>query len=139
MRRPEPLLPASPAPGPTIWTVGHSTRTAAELIDLLAAHGIEVVADVRRFPGSRRHPQFGRERLAVALRAAGIDYRHLGDLGGRRPVRPDSPNTAWREPGFRGYADHMETPAWRAAIAALQELARGRRTAILCAEAVWWR
>ena len=90
-----------------IFTVGHSTRPQDELIAILREAGVELLVDVRRFPGSRRHPQFGREALRAGLAAAGIAYRHEPDLGGRREPRPDSPNTAWRVAGFRGYADHM--------------------------------
>jgi len=123
----------------TIWTVGHSTRSAGEFLELLRGCGIERVADVRRFPGSRRFPQFDEARLREALAAAGIGYAHLAELGGRRPVRPDSPNLAWRNASFRGYADYMETPAFTEGIERLLELARTGRTAIMCAEAVWWR
>ena len=88
----------------SIWTIGHSTRTIIEFIDLLKVHDIGMVADVRRFPGSRRHPQFGREQLASSLEQQEISYLHFAELGGRRPVHPDSPNTAWRNASFRGYA-----------------------------------
>lgn len=123
----------------TIWTVGHSTRTAEQLLDLLKQNGIEHIADVRRFPGSRRFPQFNEGPLREALAAAGIGYTHIVELGGRRPARPDSPNTAWRNASFRGYADHMGTPDFRAGIDRLVALASSGRTAILCAEALWWR
>ena len=122
-----------------IWTVGHSTRGADEFLALLREHGIAIVADVRRFPGSQRFPQFDEENLRRTLDAAGIRYVHLAELGGRRPVRPDSRNLAWRNASFRGYADHMETPAFLGGIARLLELARSGRTAMMCAEAVWWR
>jgi len=122
-----------------LFTVGHSTRSAAELIALLAEHGVAELVDVRRFPGSRRHPQFAREALAASLAEAGIGYRHEADLGGRRQPRPDSPNTAWHNAGFRGYADHMATPDFRQALARLLALARERPTVVLCAEAVPWR
>jgi uncharacterized protein (DUF488 family) len=125
--------------GRPLFTVGHSTRSAGELIALLREAGIERLVDVRRFPGSRRHPQFGREALTAALAAAGIEYRHAPDLGGRRTPRPDSPNTAWRVAAFRGYADHMETPEFQAALGGLLAAAAERPTAILCAEAVPWR
>lgn len=124
---------------PAIWTVGHSTRTWEEFLALLTANGIGAVADVRRFAGSRRYPHFGTDALRSALAAAGIDYVHIPELGGRRHPLPGSPNTAWRNEAFRGYADHMATEEFRAGITRLLELARGRRTAILCAEAVWWR
>jgi hypothetical protein len=123
----------------TIWTVGHSTRTAAEFLDLLKRRRIELVADVRHFPGSPRFPQFDLARLRETLAAAGIGYVHLPQLGGRRPVRPGSRNLSWRNASFRGYADHMETEDYKAGIDRLLGLARSRRTAIMCAEAVWWR
>jgi len=132
------MPPVPPIP-PPIFTIGHSTRSGAELLSLLAEHGIELLVDVRRFPGSRRHPQFSRDALAAALAAAGIDYMHEPRLGGRRAARPDSPHTAWRIEAFRGYADHMETPEFAAALEELIRLSRTRRTAVLCAEAVPWR
>lgn len=106
---------------------------------LLSAHGVEAVADVRRFPGSRNHPHFSRERLSDFLTSAGLGYQHFPELGGRRRPRPDSPNTAWRSESFRGYADHTETEEFRSGVKRLLESAGGRRTAILCSEAVWWR
>ncbi len=123
----------------TIWTIGHSTRGIEEFIGLLKAHRIETLADVRHFPGSKRYPHFGKEALAGALRGAGIDYQHFPELGGRRKVLADSHNTAWRNEAFRGYADYMETPEFAAGIARLREVASHSRTAIMCAEAVWWR
>jgi len=123
----------------TVWTLGHSTRPLAEFLELLGRFRIEAVADVRRFPASRRHPQFGAPALEKSLSAHGIEYRWLPDLGGRRPVRPDSPHTAWRNASFRGYADHMDSPEFGRALEQLIELARRRRTAIMCAEALWWR
>jgi len=123
----------------TIWTIGHSTRTAGDFVDLVKRNGIEQVADVRRFPGSRRFPQFDQAALRATLAAAGIHYEHLAELGGRRPARPDSPNRGWRSAAFRGYADHMGTPGFRAGIDRLLALARSKRTAVMCAEAVWWR
>lgn len=124
---------------PTIWTIGHSTRSADEFLDILRAHGIRRLVDVRRFPGSRRHPHFGREALAGLLEQAGIDYLWLPELGGRRDPRPDSPNTAWRNSSFRGYADYMDTAPFEEAMSRLIAAARERPTAILCAEALWWR
>jgi uncharacterized protein (DUF488 family) len=105
---------------------------------VLKAHGIEAIADVRRFPASRRHPQFNREAMERALAAAGIEYVHFDHLGGRRPARPDSRNTAWRNTSFRGYADYMDTPEYRRAEASLASLAEEKRTAMMCAESVWW-
>jgi uncharacterized protein (DUF488 family) len=123
----------------TVWTIGHSTRSLDEFLDLLAASDIEAVADVRRFAGSRRYPHFNQDALRNALAAIDVEYVPLPELGGRRRPRPDSHNTVWRNESFRGYADYMETEAFRAAIGRLLELAHRRRTAILCAEAVWWR
>jgi uncharacterized protein (DUF488 family) len=105
----------------------------------LTGNGVEVLVDVRRFPASRRHPQFSRDALAASLAAAGIEYVHEPDLGGRRPARPGSPHTAWRVEGFRGYADHMESPEFQAALDRLIRLGAEAATAILCAEAVPWR
>lgn len=122
-----------------IYTIGHSTRSWPDFLRLLVAHGIARVVDVRRYPASRRHPQFARDALAAALAAAGIGYEHASDLGGRRVARPDSVNTAWRSAAFRGYADHMETTAFQTALARLLEVGRTRPTAVLCAEAVPWR
>ncbi|NIQ55866.1 MAG: DUF488 family protein, partial [Gammaproteobacteria bacterium] len=123
----------------TIYTIGHSTRGADELIDLLREHGVTRLVDVRRFPTSRRHPHFSRDPLAAALEGVGIDYAHEGDLGGYRTPRQDSPNTAWRARGFQAYADHMETEGFRAALERLEEAAERAPTAIMCAEAVPWR
>lgn len=132
--------PLRDAPWPeTLWTIGHSTRDSDEFIALLAGNRIEVLADVRHFPGSRKYPQFNVEPLRAALHAAGIAYESFTELGGRRKVAPDSPNTAWRHPAFRGYADYMQTDAFGAGIARLKALALQKRTAIMCAEAVWWR
>ena len=106
---------------------------------MLTGHGVRVLVDVRRFPASRRHPQFGREALAASLAEAGIEYVHEPDLGGRRAARPGSQHTAWRVEAFRGYADHMESPEFAAALERLMRRAAGTPTAILCAEAVPWR
>lgn len=122
-----------------VYTLGHSTRSLDELVALVAEHRIGLVVDVRRYPASRRHPHFAAAPLAAALAAAAIDYRHEPDLGGRRPVAPDSPNTAWRERGFRGYADHMASPEFARALDRLAAAARERPTTTLCAEAVPWR
>jgi uncharacterized protein (DUF488 family) len=124
---------------PPVFTVGHSTRPIEELLALLAEHEVRTLVDVRRFPGSRRHPQFSRDALAASLAGAGIQYVHEPDLGGRRAVRPDSPHTAWRVEAFRGYADHMETPEFAAALDRLIQRAAGETVVILCAEAVPWR
>ena len=123
----------------TIWTVGHSTRELSEFMAMLNANGIQAVADVRRYPCSRRYPHFNHDVLAEKLRPLKIDYFSFPRLGGRRRPRPDSPNTAWRSAAFRGYADYMETDEFRKALAELLRLARSKRTALLYAEAVWWR
>ena len=122
-----------------IWTIGHSTLSIDQFIAGLAAFEIRLLVDVRSFPGSRRYPHFNRENLQTSLTAAGVDYLHMPELGGRRKTRPDSQNVAWRNESFRGYADYMETAAFREGIERLLDLARERRTAIMCAEAVWWR
>ena len=125
---------------PTIWTVGHSNHPLEVFISMLRESSIETVADVRRFPGSRRHTQFQRENLEPALSKAGIQYRHFPDLGGRRSKRaPDSPNRGWRIGAFNAYADHMLTEEFRVALAELEQLAARRKTAMMCAEAVPWR
>jgi uncharacterized protein (DUF488 family) len=122
-----------------LWTIGHSTRSIAEFIEALASLEITVLADVRSFPGSRRYPHFNREQMAVSLPAAGIEYQHFPELGGRRRALTDSNNMTWRNKTFRGYADYMETSEFLAGIGRLLDLARTHRTAIMCAEAVWWR
>jgi uncharacterized protein (DUF488 family) len=122
-----------------ILTIGHSTRPIEEFIALLESHSVTHVIDVRTIPRSRRHPHFSSDALAASLGAAGIAYTHLPDLGGLRRPRPDSPNTGWRNESFRGYADHMQSAAFAAAIDALIALSRDSRCAIMCAEAVPWR
>ena len=122
-----------------VYTVGHSTREWDDFVALLARDGVRHIADVRRFPGSRRHPHFSSDAMRRALPEAGIAYTHLPELGGRRRPRPDSPNAQWRNESFRGYADYMETPEFRAALDALLDIARRDSTAVMCAEAVPWR
>jgi uncharacterized protein (DUF488 family) len=122
-----------------LWTIGHSTHSIEDFIRSLKSFEIQTLGDVRSFPGSRRCPQFNREQLQVSLAAAGIHYQHFPELGGRRRGRPDSVNVAWRNESFRGYADHMDTEDFRLGIARLLDVARGQRTAVMCAEAVWWR
>ncbi len=122
-----------------IWTIGHSTRDLADFLKLLTDNRIEALADVRSYPGSRRYPHFGAEALAVSLPECGIEYVPFKQLGGRRRTRPDSPNTVWRNAAFRGYADYMETGEFRDGIDELLQLGERKRTAIMCAEAVWWR
>ena len=122
-----------------LWTIGHGTRTADALIELLRTHGIRRLVDVRTIPRSRHNPQFNREALPETLRAANIDYVHLPGLGGLRRPRPDSVNTGWTNAGFRGYADYMETESFGHALEELLDLARGEATAIMCAETLPWR
>jgi hypothetical protein len=122
-----------------ILTIGHSTRPIAEFVRLLRAHAVTRLIDVRTVPRSRHNPQFSRDILPAALRAAGISYLHRPALGGLRRPMPDSPNTGWRNLSFRGYADHMQTSAFHSAVTELIELARGDRLALMCAEAVPWR
>ena len=115
------------------------TRFINEFIDLLKEHSIKLLVDIRRFPGSRRHPQFNSTTLAQSLPTAGIIYQLLSQLGGRRPSRPDSINLGWRNAGFRGYADYMQTEEFRCALEGLMGYGMSKRTAIMCAEAVPWR
>jgi uncharacterized protein (DUF488 family) len=122
-----------------VHTVGHSTLALADFLALLEVHRIKAIADVRRWPASRRHPHFGREALERSLAAAGVAYLWIPELGGRRAPRPDSPHVAWRNPSFRAYADHMETPEFAAGFARLLALAAEQPTAVMCAEAVPWR
>ncbi len=123
-----------------VWTIGHSTRPIPEFIGALEGNGIKLIADVRLLPGSKRYPQFNKEQLRDSLRACEIHYEHFPGLGGRRRPAPDSHNTAWRNDAFRGYADYMETGDFRKGIDRLLEIAqREGPTAIMCAEAVWWR
>jgi uncharacterized protein (DUF488 family) len=140
-----------------IWTIGHSTRTIDDFISLLKENQINVLADVRAWPGSKRYPHFNKDALAESLNAQAIRYEHFPELGGKRKSRPDSRNTAWRNVSFRGYADYMDTEPFQKGIERLLHLAgRGaaawaaadkkhdgreapRTIAIMCAEAVWWR
>jgi uncharacterized protein (DUF488 family) len=123
----------------TIWTIGHSTRPLDTFLDLLARYRLEAVADVRRFPGSRRQPQYSQAPLRDALAGRGIAYRWLPALGGRRRPRPDSPNTAWRNASFRAYADHIDSTEFAGGLDALLALSGQLRTTLMCAEAMWWR
>src|SRR6185436_17340174 len=122
-----------------LWTIGHSNLAIETFLGLLKSHSIELVADVRLLPGSRRYPQFNSENLALSLAEQRIDYVHFPELGGRRKPRKDSPNVAWRNESFRGYADYMETPEFRGGIERLEKLAVGKRTAVMCAEVLWWQ
>ena len=122
-----------------IYTIGHSTHTLAEFLAMLKSFDIEVLADIRSLPGSNKYPQFNQENLEVSLPENGIVYIHFADLGGRRKINKNSKNTRWRNASFRAYADYMETDAFAKAIENLESMASEKRTAIMCAEAVWWR
>lgn len=122
-----------------IYTIGHSTRSPEEFIALLEAYGIETLADVRSFPGSRKFPWFNKENLEKLLPASGIQYIHLRELGGRRSVKKNSSNTSWRNPAFQGYADYMETPEFLKGIELLMALTEHSLVCYMCSEAVWWR
>lgn len=125
---------------PVAFTVGHSTRSAEEFVSLLREDGVGLLVDVRRHPGSRRHPQFNQGVLEETLAASGIDYRHDERLGGRRRPGPgESPNRGWESEGFRAYADHLLTEVGQRALDELESDARERRLAVMCAEAVPWR
>lgn len=126
-------------PHTTIFTIGHSTRAFAEFVDLLKAHGVKQLVDVRTIPKSRHNPQFAGEELARRLPEEGISYHWMKELGGLRKPVPDGPNGAWRNLSFRGYADYMQTEAFAAAIQELMERGQGNDLAIMCAEAVPWR
>lgn len=123
----------------TVLTVGHSTRPLDEFIALLKAHAVKRLVDVRTIPRSRHNPQFNRESLSAALRRVGISYLHMKALGGLRHPRADSINTAWRNAGFRGFADYMQTDDFAEGLGGLMKIAKTKRTAIMCAEAVPWR
>lgn len=123
----------------SIWTVGHSTRSAEQFKEIILAHQVEVLLDVRSFPGSRRYPHFNKPELSRHLTSSGILYVHLPELGGRRRPLPDSKNTAWQNASFRAYADHMESEEFQKGIETLLELSETKRTAVMCAEALWWR
>jgi uncharacterized protein (DUF488 family) len=123
-----------------IWTIGHSTRAIDEFISLLKENEINLLADVRAWPGSKRYLQFNKDALAESLSAHGIRYEHFPELGGKRKSKPDSRNTEWRNASFRGYADYMETEQFQKGIERLLDVAaEAGPTAIMCAEAVWWR
>jgi uncharacterized protein (DUF488 family) len=125
--------------GLTIWTIGHSTRSAEQFGQLLLTHDIKHLVDVRSYPGSRRLPLFNKETLANYLASIGIRYHHMPKLGGRRKPQPDSRNTAWQNASFRAYADHMSTEEFSEGVNELLEVSTQDRTAVMCAEALWWR
>jgi uncharacterized protein (DUF488 family) len=122
-----------------IFTIGHSTHPLDRFLAILGAHGITGLADVRRIPGSRRHPHFSREALVESMPGHGIEYRHLPGLGGRRRGTDASVNTAWQHPSFRAYADHMASDEFREGLEELLAFAKERRVAVMCAEAQWWQ
>ena len=122
-----------------IYTIGHSTHTLEEFVVMLKSFNIELLADIRSFPGSRKFPHFNKENLPASLAENNIEYIHLRNLGGRRKVNPESCNTGWRVAAFRGYADYMETENFEKAIKELEQIASAKRVAYMCAEAVWWR
>ena len=124
---------------PTIWTIGHSVRPFDELVTVLDAYDIEHVADVRRFPGSRRLPQYSAPALEPALGARGLTYQWFEALGGRRRPDPDSPDNAWRHPAFRAYADYIRIESFAEGLFELLMMAQGLRTVVMCAEVLWWR
>ena len=124
---------------PTLYTIGHSTRTIEEFLELLFSFNIKVLADIRRLPGSRKFPQFDQDNLKRSLEENGIEYIYLEDLGGRRKPSASSVNTVWRNKSFQAYADYMETKAFANGAAELADIATQKTTAIMCSEAVWWR
>lgn len=122
-----------------IWTIGHSNRSWETFVELLQTYEIENIVDVRRFPGSRKFPQYNQEELKNALQEIGISYLHSKKLGGRRKPNPDSKNTIWKNKSFRAYADFMETDEFHEGIKELKAVAQKKKTAYMCSEAVWWR
>lgn len=129
----------SDAAAPLLFTIGHSTHAIDDFVALLTGHRIELVVDVRRFPASRRLPQFAAQALEGALASHGIAYRWLESLGGRRRADPGSPNAGWRHAAFRGYADHLASEEFAGGWFELMMLAHGLRTVIMCSEVLWWR
>ena len=123
----------------TLYAVGHSTRSTRELLELLRAHGVEQVVDVRTIPRSRHNPQFNQDALPSSLKAVHISYVHLPGLGGLRHARADSPNTGWHNLSFRGFADYMQTPEFASNLERLIQLAEADRCVLMCAEAMPWR
>jgi uncharacterized protein (DUF488 family) len=147
MTRPQESVtaPAAPhAPGlsglsPIVLTIGHSTRTLEEFIDLLKIHGAACVVDVRTVPRSWHNPQFNKDSLPGSLKKAGLGYVHMSGLGGLRHARRDSVNLGWRNASFRGYADYMQTPEFAQSLGELVQLAQREPIVLMCAEAVPWR
>lgn len=126
-------------PGDTIWTVGHSTRTLEDFVAALSVYSVELIADVRRFPASRRLPHFNAAELEKGLAMSGIEYKWLPSLGGRRQALADSPNSGWTNSAFRGYADHTATEEFAEGLQELLTVGGGLNTAVMCAELLWWR
>lgn len=124
---------------PTLFTIGHSTRSSEEFLDLLNSFHIRILADIRRLPGSRKFPQFDQDQLKKSLEENGIEYIYIENLGGRRKPSADSVNTVWRNKSFQAYADYMETESFADGAAELAKLAQEKPTAMMCSEAVWWR
>ncbi|WP_304344667.1 DUF488 family protein [Chryseobacterium koreense] len=122
----------------TIFTIGHSNHPFEKFLEILKSFKIQVLADIRRYPGSRKYPQFNKDSLQMTLPENGIEYVHFEDLGGRRKVQPNSKNTAWRLDAFRAYADYMETESFKKAIKELEKIATKKRVCFMCSEAVWW-
>lgn len=132
-------IPMPSQPPTTVWTVGHSSRSLEAFLEILAAHDVEAIADVRRFPGSRRYPWFAGEAMAAELPRHEVEYEWIPQLGGRRRVQPGSPNGGWRNASFQGYADHLSSEEFADGLARALALAARRRTALMCAEALWWQ
>ena len=124
---------------PSVWTIGHSTRPIEVFVALLTSNAIASLVDVRSYPGSRRYPHYNRAALSTTLATEGIHYHHVAQLGGRRRPLPHSRNVAWQNSSFRAYADYMDSADFKEGIEELLELAREKPTAIMCAEALWWR
>lgn len=123
----------------TIYTIGHSTHSLEEFMDMLKSFNVKHVVDIRRFPGSRKYPHFNKPDLEQSLHQNGIKYTHIELLGGRRPVKKDSPPSRWRNASFRGYADYMQTDEFKTGIKELEKIAKKESVAYMCSEAVWWR
>ncbi len=133
-------MDGSGQPGKHLFTIGHSTHPIERFLELLGMHRVALLTDVRSFPSSRRWPHFNQADLARSLERAGLEYRWMKSLGGRRHgVRPDTPHTAWTHPAFRSYADYMESEEFAAGLGELTGFASGVRTAIMCSEGLWWR
>lgn len=134
-----PVSTTEPHAAVTVWTIGHSNQPAAAFVATLQSHAIELVCDVRRFPGSRAHPHFGQESLAALLDAHGTGYQWIAELGGRRRPSGAAAASGWRHPAFQAYAEHVRSEEFADGLMALLLASSGLRTAIMCSEAVWWR